>query len=47
MERNLHEERKEGVFGAHFCFFLALKKTWQARKIFIIEDDVEDADVAA
>jgi hypothetical protein len=47
MERNLHYERKEGVFGAYFCFFLALKQIWQACKIFIMEeDDLEDADVA-
>lgn len=46
MEQNLHDERK-GVFGAYFYFFLALKQTWQACEIFIIEeDDLEGADVA-
>jgi hypothetical protein len=47
MERNLHDEGKEGVFDAYFCFFLELKQIWQACKIFVIEeDDLEDADVA-
>lgn len=46
MEQNLHDERKEGVFGAYFYFFLALKQTWQACEIFITEDGLEDADVA-
>jgi hypothetical protein len=37
---------KKRVFGDYFYFFLALKQTWQACEIFIIEDDLEDADVA-